>query len=254
MTRTAEEKQALNDVLQRGVDANDQDMMRLSLEKGADADMMIIGLTNRGTLEKMQNALLALALKKGADSNLLLFAAIQRESVAVAKIAVEQGGADVNCTHNPPGKTDVYPVADWSYQKFNSGVSDYLISKGMDVNARNNSGATPLLRAVNDAHYVKTVHYLGHGANPLVADNAGKFPLQALQRMSFNYGSALGEKRDEVLKAMLKNVPDDASDAPAATPQATFNAVSTQEDIEVTKPIELKKKTDPASGHKGFQL
>lgn len=256
MTRTPEQKKALNDVLQRGVDNADEDMMRLSLEKGADADLMVTGLCNRNTIARVSSSLLGLALQKGADPNLMLFAGIQREALGVVKIAVEQGGADVNCTHVAPGKTDTYTSGEWCYRTFNSQISDYLFAKGMNVDMQSQDGMTPLLRAVVDEQYAKTCHYISHGANPMVADSKGRFPLQVLQGGSYSYSGTFGEKRSEMLKAMLKNVPDEQAATPAAAPAEAFNAVATGEDIEISRPLELKKApgapVDPP--RKGFQL
>jgi ankyrin repeat protein len=256
MILTPEQKKALNDVLQRGVDSADEDMMRLSLEKGADPDLMVTGMCNKGSLGKASAPLLTLALAKGADPNLMLFAAIQREALGAVKIAVEQGGADVNCTHTAPGKTDAYTTGEWSYRAFNSQISDYLLSRGMNVDLQSQDGQTPLLRAVCDENYSKTIHYISHGANPLIADGRGRFPLQVLQSGSYGYNSTFAEKRNDMLKAMLKNVPDDVQAGPAA-PADAFNAVATGEDIEVNRPLELKKAavTPPEDRpRKGFQL
>jgi hypothetical protein len=256
MTRTPEQKQALDEVLQRGVNNSDAEMMRLSLEKGATPDKMVEGLTGRGTLGSVDPSLLTLALKKGADADLLLFAGIKLSSLPIVKLAVEQGGANVNATRSPPASTDVFPAADWSYQNFDSKVSDYLLSKGMDVNTRNAKGATPLFRATRDQNYSKVMHYLSHGADPMVANNDGTFPLSMLQSGNYGSYSSFGEKQSEMLRAMLKNVPDE-QDA-AARPAEAFNAsaVSTHAAIEVNKPLELKKKPESAPGHpaKGFQL
>ena len=255
MTRTPEQKKALNDVLQRGVDSSDEDMMRLSLEKGADADLMVTGLCSRNTLSRVSASLLGLALKKGADPNLMLFAAIQREALSVVKISVEEGGADVNCTHAAPGKTDSYTVGEWSYRTFNSQVSDYLLAKGMNVDMQSQDGMTPLLRSIIDENYAKAIHYLSRGANPMIADGKGRFPLQVLQSGAYNYG-IFAEKRGDMLKTMLKNVPDESADTPAAAPAEAFNGVATGEDIEISRPLELKKASalpaDPP--RKGFQL
>ncbi|MEZ0223425.1 MAG: hypothetical protein ACAH83_02640 [Alphaproteobacteria bacterium] len=256
MRRTPEQKQALNDVLRRGVDNSDEEMMRLSLEKGADADLMVTGLCERSTLGAVPSSLLVLALQKGGDPNLMLYAAIQRENLGIAKIAVEQGGADVNCTHAAPGKPqEQYTIGEWSYRSFNAKVSDYLVSRGMNIDMQAADGVTPLLRAVCDQNYPKIQHYLSHGANPMVADGQGRFPLQVLQKASYGYNSVFGEKRNELLKSMLKNVPAETDAGPAA-PADAFNAVATGEDIEVSRPLELKKAsaTSAEPPRKGFQL
>jgi ankyrin repeat protein len=257
VTRTPEQKKALNDVLQRGVNDSDSNMIRLSLEKGADPDLFISASHERGSFGRLDASLLHLALKEGADANLMLFAAIKSASLSIAKIAVEQGSADVNCTHAVPGRTETKTIGDWAYENFNTAVSDYLFSRGMNIDMKGGKGMTPLLRAVNDSDYSKVMHYLGHGANPFIADDRGNFPLQTLEKGSYNYGSTFGEKKSEMLRAMLKNVPDEPSATPGAPTAAdTFNSVATDEDIEISRPLELKKTSAPPADmpRKGFQL
>ena len=103
------------------------------------------------------------------------------------------------------------------------------------------------------------MHYLGHGADPLIANDVGAFPLQAIQDpvQRNGWANSFDEKKSEMINAMLKNLPpESASPAPAEQ----FNAVSTKEDIEVSGPIELKKKPAPDTpqqqphGAKGFTL
>ncbi|TAL30543.1 MAG: ankyrin repeat domain-containing protein [Alphaproteobacteria bacterium] len=257
MTRTPEQKKALNDVLQRGVNDGDANMMRLSLEKGADPDLFITASNERGSFGRLDANLLSLALRQGADANLMLFAAIKSAALPIVKIAVEQGSADVNCTHAVPGRTDTKTIGDWAYENFNTSVSDYLFSRGMNVDMKGGKGMTPLLRAVNDADYSKVMHYLGHGANPFIGDDRGNFPLQTLEKGSYSYGSTFGEKKNEILRAMLKNVPDETPATPAAaTPADAFNTVAIGEDIEINRPLELKKAPAPPADppRKGFQL
>lgn len=257
MTRTPEQKKALDDVLRHGVSDGDTAMMRLSLEKGADPDLLVTAGCERGNFARLEQSLFPLALRQGADANLMLFAAIKSGSLSIAKIAVEQGGADVNCTHAVPGKAETRTIGDWNYDHFNSSISDYLFSKGMSADIKGGRGMAPLLRAVNDTDYSKVMHYLGHGANPFVADDRGNFPLQTLESGSYGYGNVFQEKRNEMLRAMLKNVPDETPAMPAAAPPAdTFNTVAIGEDIEVNRPLELKKAPAPPADtpRKGFQL
>jgi hypothetical protein len=257
MKRTPEQLQALNETLRTGVSSEDDEMIRLSLEKGCDPDFYITTAHARGTLEKQKPDLLRLALKKGADAELVLFAGIERRSLALVKIAVEDGHASVTSSHAGPGKTDVYPIAEWSYRNFDAPVSDYLMGKGMDVDMPSTDGTTSLLRAVTDQRYDRTMHYLGHGANPFAANAKGIFPLQAAEQARGSSYDTFIEKKNEILRAMLKNVPE-GQPAPAAEPSKAFNSVATSHDISV-RPFELKKppaEDPPPQGKpvKGFQL
>jgi hypothetical protein len=259
MARTLEQQKSLNDAIIMGVVNSDAEMLRLALEKGGDADRYVTEANSRGTLSKQPEDLLLLALKKGADPNTMLFAAIAQKSLSVAKIAVEQGGADVNCTHAPPGSRDSMPAVIWSYKNFSSELSDYLVARGMNVDMPAADGTTALLYAVKDDDSEKTMHYLRHGANPFIANKKGEFALRQAQDAEYqSYRSSIYQKKAEIVKAMLKNVPGDA-ETPAETPAAAFNAAATAKDISVNHPLELKRNPDNAppphpTPHKGFQL
>src|ERR1700733_7580371 len=114
MSRTPEQQKSLNDAIILGVTNGDGEMLRLGLEKGGSPDLFITEACRHNALGRQREDLLRLALTKGADANLLLFGAITEKSLAVAKIAVEQGAADVNGSRVPPGKTDACPVAEWA--------------------------------------------------------------------------------------------------------------------------------------------
>ena len=257
MARTPEQIASLNDALRLGVAKGDEEMIRLGLEKGGGPDFYLTEVSNRGALGKQSEDMLLLALKKGGDPNLLLFAAIEGRVMSAAKLAVEQGGADVNCTHARPGKPETVTIAEWSYRNFNSDISDYLCGRGMNVDIQSADGATNLLRAVNDRIPERALHYLKHGANPFIADADGIFPLRVTQDCNFRDGRFY-EKKDELIRAMLKNVPDEA-DQPAPSPSAPFNAVVTANDVSVNHPLELKCADNAApppreKPAKGFQL
>ena len=254
MSRTPEQQKALNDAIVLAVSNEDDTMLRLGLEKGGSPDLYITEASNKGTLAQQQEDMLILALKKGADANVLLFTAMERRSPAVVKIAVEHGGADVNGTHASAGKTDAYPIAEWSYRNFSNDISEYLLAKGMDVDMPSKDGTTSLLRAVKDKDYAKTMHYLRHGANPFAANVKGEFPLRGAQDVTYQYGLEFYEKKSEVVRKMLENVPPDA-EGPSG-PGATFNTVATANDVSVNHPIELKKSSERPGDKpaKGFSL
>ena len=257
MPRTPEQTESLNDALRRGVAESDDEMIRLGLEKGGAPNVYLTEASTRGAIGKQKDDLLLLALKKGGDANLLLFAAIEGRVLSAARLAVEQGGADVNCTHARPGSSAEFTLAEWSYRHFNAEISDYLYGKGMNVDMQSADGATNLLRAVNDGNTDRTLHYLKHGANPFIANTDGVFPLRVTQDCDYRSGR-IYEKKNELIRAMLKNVPDEAP-GPGYSPAAPFNGVATANDVSVSHPLELKRQ-DQADAPprekpaKGFQL
>lgn len=256
MALKPEQQRVFDEILQRGIDDADKEMMRLALERGSTPNLLITGLAHRGNLANADEALLTLALKQGADANLLLVSGIRARSLAVVKTAVEKGQADVNGSYAMPGERQKSPMSDRAYTEFNTSVSEYLIGKGMDINKQNADGETPLLRAVCDQNFPVAEHYLSHGADPLIADNDGKFPLDVVQHASYSYASGLDDKRPGIIKAMLKNIPAEDAKPAAPAPAPAFNQVATDAPIEVSHPLELKKKAESSGDRpaKGFSL
>lgn len=62
----------------------------------------------------------------------------------------------------------------------NKDMVDYLTSKGLNVNARNNNKRTPLHQAIIDSHYQVADALLDKGADPHLEDNYGNTPLHLL--------------------------------------------------------------------------
>jgi ankyrin repeat protein len=254
MTTRTPQQQALDAALSRGVSNGDKDMMELALQKGAAPDLLVTDAYSRDNLGSIAPGLLTLALSKGADANLMLFCGIGKRELSVVKLAVEQGGADVNAVRPPPNASDNTPVAHWLYRCFNAEVSDYLVGKGMAVDTADKAGNTPLLLSVKADDLEKTSHYLSQGANPMLANLRGEFALKQLEDIQYSYGSQIYPERDALLKKMLKNVPGDAPDTASSPHAGEFNTVATKGDIEVSHPLELKKAPAETPGRKGFSL
>ena len=80
-------------------------------------------------------------------------------------------GADINGMHQ--GETPLGFAA----RRGLKGYVDRLISRGADVNARDENGRAPLLLAIGGRHRVIAEWLLQEGANPGYADRDGNFPL-----------------------------------------------------------------------------
>ncbi len=81
-------------------------------------------------------------------------------------------GADVNTKDNK-GKTPLHYAVENGHKE----LVELFISKGADVNARDNKGKTPLHYAVENGHKELVELFISKGANVNLKDNEGKTPL-----------------------------------------------------------------------------
>lgn len=234
-----------------GIAAHDADAMRTALKKGGTPDALIkrVASDNSGLLARLPHDVLQLALKQGASADLLLFAALQKKAGDVVKLAVEQGGANVNVTRKAADDSgNGHHAVHFAYTYFDKTIFDYLLAKGADLNAPDAGGATVLLREAkqfddrygsNDSE--KLEYLLSKGADPLAKDGQGNFPLRTMQN---NSNSFVDDRiKLKMLKLMMGNMPDVGPAAAPSKPAQDFaNAVTTRDDIEVGKPIELRKR------------
>lgn len=250
-----DQQKTLDAVMNLAIAAHDQDAMRAALKKGGSPDAFIkrVAADNGNLLPNVQPDILLLALKQGASADLLLFAAVQRKSVDIAKLAVEQGGANVNATRKQAdGFGSDYHAVHFAYNNYSKNIFEYLLSKGADIDAPAADGATVLLRETkqfddrygsNDSE--KLEYLLSKGADPLRKDGQGNFPLRVMQNNSNHFVD--DRIKLKMLKLMMGNMPDQGPAAAPSKPAQDFAAaVTTKDDIEVGKPLELKKKQVPA--------
>lgn len=256
MTLDADQQKILDEVMRLGIEAHDQDAMRTALKKGGTPDAFIrrVAADGNGLLLNLMPDVLHLALKQGASADLLLFAAIQKKAGEVVKLAVEQGGASVNAVRKQAdGSGSDHHAIHFAYNNFDKAIFDYLLSKGADIDAPDSSGSTVLLREAKqfDDRYgsndsARLEYLLSKGADPLKKNNEGSFALRTMQQNSNHFVD--DRVKLKMLKLMMGNMPDQG---PAATPskpaQDFANAVTTKDDIEIGKPLELKKKSQEKS-------
>jgi hypothetical protein len=246
-----EQQKILDATMALGIAAHDADAMRTALKKGGTPDALIkrVAADNNGLLARLPHDVFQLALKQGASADLLLFAALQKKAGDVVKLAVEQGGANVNAVRRQAdGSGGDFHVIHFAYNNFDKTVFDYLLAKGADINAPCADGATVLLReakqfddryGTNDSE--KLEYLLAKGADPLAKDGQGNFALRTMQQ---NSNSFVDDRiKLKMLKLMMGNMPDvGPAGVPSKPAQDFAAAVTTKDDIEVGKPIELKKR------------
>lgn len=246
-----DQQQTLDEVMRLSIIQHDQDAIRAALKKGATPDAFLtrVAADNNGLLARLLPDVLQLALTQGGSPELLLFAAVQKKAIGVVKLAVEQGGADVNAIRKQAdGSGNDHHALHFAYDNFDKAIFDYLLSKGSDIDAKRADGATVLLREAQqlDSRYgtndsEKLEYLISKGADPLAKDGQGSFALRVMQK---NSNSFIDDRiKLKMLKLMMANMPDTG---PAGTPskpaQDFAAAVTTRDDIEVGKPIELKRK------------
>lgn len=216
------QQQALNEALNIAIQARDADMMNTAVDSGA-------------------------------DPNILLFKGIQNKQPGWVKSAVEHG-ADVNSSMSGISFGEVvkpynpYPVFFWLARYMNPDIGDYLLSKGAKIDAVSREGNTALMAAVKMQDQTAVKYLVGKGADPLLICADQKFPLKELEDDPDWFDSS---KKIPLIKAMLENLKkaSTAADASAAPANEASAAASTQQDIEISRPLELKRKP-----RQGFEL
>jgi ankyrin repeat protein len=131
-----------------------------------------------------------------------------------------------------------YPVFFWLVRDFNAQIGEYLLSKGAEVDQKDEDGNTALLAAVTLRADAPAKFLIEHGADPMKLCNGEKFPLKVLQDDDNWYDES---KKIGLVKAMMKNMKDRRAAQPAPEKHANDDVIATKHDISV-KPFELKKR------------
>jgi hypothetical protein len=212
----AAQKQALDEALNIAIQARDLDMM-------------------------------ANAVDSGANPNILLFKGIQNKEIAWVRSAVEHG-ADVNSAMSGLSYGDLksynaYPVFFWLTRNFDANIGDYLLSKGANIDALSPERDSALLAAVKAQNQTVIKYLVDKDADPLLLCADQKFPLKVLEDDSDWYDSS---RKVPLVKAMMENLKRRNSAGTAPAPVNDVAPAATKQDIEISKPIELKRK--PRSG------
>lgn len=235
---------AVNKALSLAIDSGNMRMIGLAMERGGNATTLLDAGIHKANMEMIK-----LALEKGADPNELLFAGVvartndtsqrgvptapDRETgFAWVKTALEHG-ADANA-HRRGGMDWDWTPLHWAQDNFsaNAAIIDLLIQHGTRVDEPSPLG-TPLMRAVAGGDAAAIEFYIGKGADPtILCEKQNSFPLQALE----DSASFRSQDKERLLVLMMEHMP---AAAPGAPPPRD-PALTTGQDIEVSKPLALK--------------
>jgi ankyrin repeat protein len=106
-------------------------------------------------------------------------------------------GVDVNARNNN-GKTPLFLTA---FSRGHTDIIKLLLDHGADVNAKEHNGETPLHSAALNASEDSTELLLSHGADVNAKDNKGRTPLQMTEGKSYG---ALSDKWYKDIAEMLR--------------------------------------------------
>lgn len=186
--------------------------------------------------------MMANAVVSGANPNILLFKGIQNREIDWVKTAVDHG-ADLTSSMSGISSGEAlksyqpYPVFFWLTRYFDAAIGDYLLSKGADIDAISQAGDTALMAAVQ-LKDTTAINYLAKsGADPLKICADKKIPMKELEDDTSWFKSA---DKVPLIKTMLETLTKKNT---GVTPAANDpGAAQTQESIEISRPIELKRK------------
>jgi len=199
--------------------------------------------------------------------NNLLIEAVRNRDLVQAKLYVQKG-ADPNCTAGgisiteksslmqSLSRTITGPVLHLAGTVGGSGFShdmtDFLISAGAKVDAKNSDGNTMLMVAIKSYSSDAAQYWLSKGASPLATDSRGNLTLKLA--MDIDKDAAV---RQPIINALMAKMPNSsAENAPAqAAPSAPAPTGSTQ-DITLMKPAAVvsRRAAPKPRGGGGFTL
>jgi hypothetical protein len=228
---TPRQQSAFNNVLQTGIQKKNMEMIKLALDDGAEPNQLLLaGIRFKPRLRDNFN------LNYAEDIGLTWI-----------KTAVE-AGADVNAGF-PDAKGVNWAALHWARVDFREDISRFLIEKGAAVDTPSPGGWTPLMCAVDSGEENLVRFYLGKGADPLAACGEKKdaFPLKGLQESDKFKKSVKNALIMLMMEQAKKRAEPPAPEAPKPDP------VALAQDIEVSKPVELKH-FEPPKRPKGFSI
>lgn len=215
---TPDQQEMLLKVARRGIEEKDVDMVKLALEKGADPSRIVASMSGDFFELAVKNNLLSLALQQGALPGVILIRALRFGSLDGVKTAVEEGKQDLRVKIDGD-----YPLHH-CYSGANAyNLYDYLIAQDADVNAQNLSGETVLMKALKEGKKITAEYLLSLGANPMIADNSGDYPVAYVENYRHADSFRPNPYPDNIKQSLLKKMLDAM---PAIGKTADFNAAA----------------------------
>lgn len=96
------------------------------------------------------------------------------------------------------------PLFHFMYAKgFHRGIADYLIEKGVDVDARDALGNTVLMLAAKQGDLDAVNYFVSKGADPMASNNAGEIVLEEARGLQAYYTN----NRQPVIDALVAALP-----------------------------------------------
>jgi ankyrin repeat protein len=175
---TPEQKQIINRMMSAAVKAWDTDLIKATVESGADCQELLVK-------------------------------AISKKSADMVKLAINYG-ADVNALI-PTSDRKYQPILHYAHENFQEDIFNAILQRGVSIDLKNPQGETVVQRAARSGDFDRMRFYLGKGAD--LAGNAQEVLVKAIDKKdlaaikwSVEHGADLqGRIRgsDDVMNTML---------------------------------------------------
>ncbi len=196
--------------------------------------------------------------------NNLLIEAVRNRNLTQAKLYVQKG-ADPNCMASGISITEKSSITQ-SMSRSTSGpvlhlagtvggsgfshdMTDFLISAGAKVDAKNNDGNTMLMVAIKSYSADAAEYWLSKGANPLATDSRGNLTLKLA--MDIDSAAAVRQPIINALMAKMPNSSAENASTSAAPPAAAPAPAASAKDITLMKPAAVVSRRTPQKPRRG---
>lgn len=132
---------------------------------------------------------------------------INKTDVSLLKLAKEaiDEQADVNfIVDEYNGGTPIFLAIDSEDESYGLELAKILIHAGADINKQDNSGQTPLMRAVQDLSYEKVKLLLEHGARTDIKNKVGQTAFD-IKRERMRHKSAAQADKEKKIRDLLNS-------------------------------------------------
>ncbi len=225
-------------LLQKSLEIKDATVFRRLIRLGADI--------SRLTFDELKAAggeFAEAAAEKGMHLQQFLAYGVTEKNIRYVRLAVDNG-ADVNMLSGDPPRTLFHLMA--LTGGFKQEVADFLLTQGLDINAKDDEGLTPLHLALSSTKWPTRgfdtsestpviAFLLANGANPAIADKEKRTAFDILETIT---DPCFKFYKKALLGHMLR----------AVRPAVNFepeNAMKLNKSLPASKPISFKPKSDP---------